>query len=115
MSLKIVEPIREYLKEFETVDEFNKYYIKHKSDIDSQTTHTLNKKYHIKGYRITKIKGDLQLKGVVKNNKTGVMSRAENSSLEEYATLKKMYEDRIVKLEQLVTELIDRYNSLIQE
>ena len=32
--------------------------------IDEETTHKLNKKYHIQGYRITKIKGELMLKKV---------------------------------------------------
>ena len=35
---------------------------KNKDEIDSQTTHKLNKQYHIKGYVITKIKGELCLK-----------------------------------------------------
>ncbi|KAK8881864.1 hypothetical protein M9Y10_044500 [Tritrichomonas musculus] len=62
MDLKVIEPIKTYLKEFETPDEFNLYYAKNKTDFDSQTTHKLNKLYHIKGYRITKIKNVLMLK-----------------------------------------------------
>ena len=69
-ELKIIEPIKNYLKEFETVDEFNLYYAKHKDEIDELTTHKLNKMYHINGYRITKIKGILMLKkwGNTKND-----------------------------------------------
>ena len=62
MDLKIIEPIKNYLKEFKTVDEFNLWYSKNKDEIDSLTTHKLNKMYHIEGYRITKIKGKLCLK-----------------------------------------------------
>ncbi len=61
-ELKIIEPIRKYSKEFNTPDEFNLWYSKHKREVDSMTTHKLNKLYHINGYRITKIKGTLMLK-----------------------------------------------------
>ncbi len=64
MELKIIEPIQNYLKEFNTTDEFNLFYSKNKEQLDSETTHKLNKKYHIQGYRITKIKGELMLKKV---------------------------------------------------
>lgn len=62
MNLKIIEPIKKPNKEFNTPDEFNLWYNKNKETIDSQTTHKLNKMYHINGYRITKIKGVLMLK-----------------------------------------------------
>lgn len=61
-ELKIIEPIENYIKEFKTPDEFNVWYSKHKNEVDAQTTYMLNKKYHIDGYRITKIKGVLMLK-----------------------------------------------------
>lgn len=61
-ELKILEPIKKYSKEFNTPDEFNLWYSKHKNEIDNETTHKLNKLYHIQGYRITKIKGVLMLK-----------------------------------------------------
>ncbi len=34
MELKVIEEIVESLKSFETVDDFNKYYMKHKITID---------------------------------------------------------------------------------
>lgn len=62
MDVKVIEPIKNYLKEFNSPDEFNLFYSKNKSEIDAFTTHKLNKMYHIIGYRITKIKGVLMLK-----------------------------------------------------
>ena len=62
MELKILEPIKNYLKEFNTPEEFNVFYSKNKEELDKNTTHKLNKMYHIIGYRITKIKGELMLK-----------------------------------------------------
>ena len=56
-DLKIIGPIKKPLKDFESPDEFNLYYHKHKEEMDSETTHSLNKKFKIDGFRITKIKG----------------------------------------------------------
>lgn len=67
-DVKIIEPISKYTKEFDTVDEFNLYYNKHKNDMDSLTTHKLNKMYYIKGYHITKIKNVLMLKKIKEEN-----------------------------------------------
>ena len=61
-EIKILQPITNYIKEFDSPDEFNLFYNKHKEEIDSTTTHKLNKLYHIRGYRITKIKDVLMLK-----------------------------------------------------
>ena len=81
-ELKIIEPIRKYSKEFNTPDEFNLWYSKHKRDVDSMTTHKLNKLYHINGYRITKIKGTLMLKRFEpkeeKNTDSEILSIKEN-------------------------------------
>ena len=46
MDLKIIGPIKSPLKEFDSVDEFNIYYHKHKDEMDTETTHSLNKKYY---------------------------------------------------------------------
>ena len=62
MDLKVIEPIKNYIKEFNSPVEFNLWYAKHKEEVDSLTTHKLNKMYLINGYRITKIKGELMLK-----------------------------------------------------
>ncbi len=62
VEIKILEPILHYAKEFISPEEFNLYYKIHKDEMDKLTTHKLNKLYHIKDYRITKIKGELMLK-----------------------------------------------------
>ena len=62
MSIKIIEPIKEYLKVFNSPDEFNIWYTKNKDEVDTLKTHKLNKLYKIEGYRITKIKNVLMLK-----------------------------------------------------
>lgn len=62
MEVKVIGPIQNYLKTFNTPDEFNIWYAKNKDDVDKLTTHKLNKMFYIDGFRITKIKGVVCLK-----------------------------------------------------
>ena len=79
MTLKIIEPIRDYLKVFNSADEFNIWYTKNKDEVDTLTTNRLNKLYKINGYRITKIKGVLMLKKSSETN--NVQQQSVNSPL----------------------------------
>ena len=114
MDLKIIEPIKNYLKEFKNVDEFNLYYSKNKEEIDSMTTHKLNKMYHIDGYRITKIKGKLCLKKYEGQNKdsekvdTSEISEKERTS-QELCSMK----NEIQQLKTALNEIIKVINSYI--
>jgi archaellum component FlaC len=56
MAVNIIETVKEPTKIFHTVDEFNTFYSKNKEKMDQQTTHILNKLYHIDGYHITKVR-----------------------------------------------------------
>ena len=106
MDLKIIEPIKNYLKEFKTVDEFNLWYSKNKDEIDSLTTHKLNKMYHIEGYRITKIKGKLCLKKDMKKE-------MKKEIKEEIKEDKRNYEDEINYLKMEIENLKKTINSII--
>ena len=100
-DLKIIEPIHKPLHEFETPDEFNIYYHKHKDEMDKETTHLLNKKFSINGYRITKIKGVLCLKrSTMKTNQRLIDQREKKDDLQE----------RLQKLEEVVNQIIDVIN-----
>ena len=102
MDLEIIEPIQNYKKEFKTVDEFNLYYSKNKDDIDSLTTHKLNKMYHIDGYRITKIKGKLCLKKWIdkdkdKNEKNSTTNKCDISELKNEIKQLKVVINKIIE------------------
>ena len=97
MDLKVIEPIKNYIKEFNSPVEFNLWYAKHKEEVDSLTTHKLNKMYLINGYRITKIKGELMLKVDRK-----VKDKSEND------------EDEINELRDEVKNIKDTLNKLIE-
>ena len=112
MDLKIIGPIKSPLKEFDSVDEFNIYYHKHKEEMDTETTHSLNKKFKINGYRITKIKGVLCLKKdrVVKPDEGQMSPGSEIQEAPcETPTISEIME-RIQKLEETVNKIIDVLN-----
>ena len=112
MDLKIIGPIKSPLKEFDSVDEFNIYYHKHKDEMDTETTHSLNKKFKINGYRITKIKGVLCLKKdrIVKAEEGRPSPGSEIQEAPcETPTISEIME-RIQKLEETVNKIIDVLN-----
>ena len=83
MELSVINEIREETKQFNSLEEFDLYYQKHKESMDNHTTQFLNRVYKIKcadgnEYRITKKNcskqdgkisgGDIYLKKVVKKS-----------------------------------------------
>ncbi len=103
MEIKVIEPIKNYLKEFNNPVEFNLWYAKNKDEVDKLTTHKLNKMYHIMGYRITKIKGELMLKKV---------SKLKNNEQEE--VLKDEIHDDIVELKCEMEKIKETINKIIE-
>lgn len=101
MEVKVIGPIKEYLKTFNTPDEFNLWYAKNKDEIDKITTHKLNKMYYIEGYRITKIKGVLCLKKAVKKQVDDSQNDSQNDRENESAIL-----DIQNEIEQLKSDIL---------
>ncbi len=99
MSLKILEPIRAPLKEFESAEAFMKYFEKHHEEMDKETTCKLNKMYKIPGLWITKIKGQLCLKKPPKSSK----------SVEPTVDLDDLL-SRVEQLEETMQKIIDVLN-----
>ena len=99
MDLKVIEPIKNYLKEFKTPDEFNLFYQTKKDELNKLTTHKLNKMYHISGYRITKIQGELMLKK---------WNEVEKQDLNEQIELLR---EEIKKIKDTINQIIDVINS----
>jgi hypothetical protein len=98
LNTKIIKPISLMIS-FEDQDEFFDYYNSHKTEMDSLTTHKLNKLFSIEGYRITKIKNVLKLKQVsISNNPT---------------LRNEIIENRISVLEDALNRIIEYINSTI--
>ena len=106
MDLKVIEPIKNYIKEFNSPVEFNLWYAKHKEEVDSLTTHKLNKMYLIKDYRITKIKGELMLKKDPKLKEKEKEGEEENIH-EEINELR----DEIAKIKEAYNKLVEYVNN----
>jgi hypothetical protein len=98
LNPKIIKPIS-LMMTFESQDEFFDYYNSHKTEMDSLTTHKLNKLFSIDGYRITKIKNVLKLKQInISNNPT---------------LRNEIIENRIAVLENALNRIIEYINSTI--
>ncbi len=106
MDLKVIEPIKNYLKEFKTVDEFNLWYSKNKEDVDKLTTHKLNKMYKIDDYRITKIKGVLMLK-------KDRVKKCDEEQKDNSGDIEALYSE-VKTLKEAYCELKDKLNQLIE-
>ena len=107
MDLKVIEPIKNYIKEFNSPVEFNLWYAKHKEEVDSLTTHKLNKLYHIEGYRITKIKGELMLKV---DRKIKEKEGEDENIHEEINELR----DEIAKIKEAYNKLVEYVNNTLK-
>ena len=80
--------------------------------MDKETTHLLNKKFSINGYRITKIKGVLCLKRSTKNKSKSNVDVNETSKMSRQMLAFDDLQDRIQKLEEAVNQIIDVINQL---
>ncbi len=120
-SLKIFEPTREPLKTFKTIDDFTHFYHQHKDELDASTTHMLNKRYKIDGpmgtYRITKIKGELQLKKFIMKNTNDVskglpLKLDNNDDGADVRTRVDTLERELSECKRVLQELVDVINGL---
>ena len=114
MEIKVIEPIKNYLKEFNSPVEFNLWYAKNKDDVNKLTTHKLNKMYHIVGYRITKIKGVLMLKEDTESHRTKLSFDDVEELKDEMARQRLDIDDTKVEVEKIketVNKLINFINT----
>lgn len=115
VEIKILEPILHYAKEFISPEEFNLFYKIHKDEMDKLTTHKLNKLYHIKDYRITKIKGELMLKKFNEEaHRKIMMTRNDNDDDNDNAEKITELERRIDIIEAENKNEIERINEEIK-
>ena len=112
MSIKIIEPIKQYLKVFNTPDEFNIWYTKNKDEVESLTTHKLNKMYKIEGYRITKIKNVLMLKKV--NSNDSPEARPSQGSDSQHTHNSPLIPDELEDIREEIKNIKTTINQIIQ-
>ena len=114
MSLKIIEPIKDYLKVFNSPDEFNIWYTKNKKEVDTLTTHKLNKMYKIEGYRITKIKNVLMLKKCTETQNTTQSSNSPLVRTESSRIVEQSVPDELTELHEEIKNIKSTINQIIQ-
>ena len=107
------------IKEFNSPEEFDKYYLKHKEEINNKTSNQLNKEYKIKDYKITKrnIKiidnkkvGDIYLKPIIKNNNENIDNNTVSSA--EWANEIQEMKNKINLLTESYNEILNILNNL---
>ena len=98
-KIPLIEPVKER-KEFGSVDEFNIFYNEHKDEFNTLTTCKLNKKYHVPGYRITKIKGVVSLKNIPESRIT-------------FQDKLEALNERMTNVETKVNTILKRMNEII--
>ncbi len=64
LNIKIIEPFRSDIIEFEDIEQFNDYINRDLEKYTALTTQKLNKMFHVPGYRIAKINKEIGLRKV---------------------------------------------------
>ena len=128
MNIKVIEPIRNYLQEFETPQDFSKYYEMNKDEMNKWTTQKLNKSLHVKGYRITKIKGEIMLKAESKKKINELDEKMDYVTSDQIAEilderlkdienndLTERFNERIMALERQIDKITSAMNKIIKQ
>jgi hypothetical protein len=109
-SVKVNEPITKPIKEFETPEDFMKFYSKHTDEINATNTIMLNKKYNIEGYHIGRRKGEIVLNKWCGYNKYYVRKTSDVSSGSSDRIT--VLEEKVEQLTTIVNEIINKFNNL---
>lgn len=108
-SLPVVARI-EHLKTFDTPDDFNKYYAKHKAEIDTKSTLRLNREYTVPGYKI--YRNNWRVENGVKVGDLHLKLITAPSAKNNVDTLSDAVQDLYAKVEQL-NELYQQMASVV--
>jgi hypothetical protein len=92
-SLPIKERYEPAIEEFESADAFKAYLGEHADELDKLSTYKLNKRFHIKNYKISKLNGKISL----------VAQKESKIGVDELTIIKK----RFAILEGKINQIID--------
>ena len=111
------------IKEFNTPEEFDKYYLKHKEEINNKTTNQLNKEYKIKDYKITKrnIKiidnkkiGDIYLKPIIPATQAAPKElKNNNENIDNNTVSGPEWANEIQEMKNKINILTESYNEIL--
>ena len=111
------------IKEFNSPEEFDKYYLKHKEEINNKTTNQLNKEYKIKDYKITKrnIKiidnkkiGDIYLKPIIPATQAAPKElKNNNENIDNNTVSGPEWANEIQEMKNKINILTESYNEIL--
>ena len=110
------------IKEFNSPEEFDKYYLKHKEEINNKTTNQLNKEYKIKDYKITKrnIKiidnkkiGDIYLKPIIPATQAALKELKNNNEGVNLINNEINFNNEIQEMKNKINILTESYNEIL--
>ena len=102
------------IKEFNSPEEFDKYYLKHKEEINNKTTNQLNKEYKIKDYKITK----RNIK-IIDNKKIGdiylkpISLKGANENIDNNTVSGPEWANEIQEMKNKINLLTESYNEIL--
>ena len=113
----------EQIMNFETKDEFMKYYNEHKEEIDKLKTNDLNKKYKIKDNKISKTKNVISVKSITvkptpikkDDEPNNNISKNVDKEIKFYDNMILLHQKQIETYKQLKNKLMCQYETSSKE
>lgn len=113
-TIEVFENIGDNVIEFETKEEFDRYYKKNKEFIDNMKTRGLNRKFIIHGFRIGRKKGNIILYPTEIKNKDQSKSDdaygSGNNVAEETVTNSEINLDELYQIQEDIYKKLDNLN-----
>ena len=103
-TIEVFENIGDNVIEFETKEEFDRYYKKNKEFIDNMKTRGLNRKFIIHGFRIGRKKGNIIL------YPTEVKNKDMTNSNEDTVTNSEINLDELYQIQEDIYKKLDNLN-----
>ena len=117
-EIKVIEKFSPNITSFESKEEFIEYLSDHKDEMDKLTTQKLNKMFNIKGYRITKLNGEISLRSVTKEIESNNVTPENNSRLfelkSEYDEVKRDIIEMKKEIDGIKESLVNLVNKLVE-
>lgn len=118
-GVKVYNKLSDNLVEFDSKEEFNKYYQTHRDEIDNMATRGLNLKYRVNGYKIGRKGGKIVLYPIKNQNYTDIaVSREIPQDIREEPLPKKSgmsIDDKLNNLNQRMKQVENAINEIFEE
>lgn len=122
-STKVFKYLYQNVTNFDSKEEFDRFYLRNKEEIDKMTTNSLNIKYKIKGFRFGRRNGELMLFPSMKNEeKTTQNNEFVQEQMEKLSEMQSKFDEMASKLnetplfsEEQLKQITDVINKKLSE